>query len=163
MKSYLTYIWGKNGRRAVTRIQGETVYELAHSRYPGWSEQIPDGQLWLKETKFGVCSAVTKRFQSGDHNVPGSELIDLRVSRFSDGVLVHYDYSQQEVRVLAKMANDRRLLEAFANGSDIHSVIASYVWKKPRKRLAGRSENIVKRLHLPFFTGTPTLTSLLSF
>jgi DNA polymerase-1 len=136
MNSYSCYIWGKNGRGAVSRINKKSVYTLIHQRYAGWIETIPDEQIWLKETHFGVCSTVTKRFQSGDHNVPsGSELIDFRVSRFSDGVLVHYDYSQQEIRVLAKRADDKRLLEAFANGSDIHSVIASYVWKKPEKEI----------------------------
>jgi hypothetical protein len=132
MKSHSTYIWGKNGRGAVTRIDKENVHELIHPRHAGWSERISNGQIWLKETEFGVCSAVTKRFQSGEHNVPsGSELIDLRVSRFPDGVIVHYDYSQQEIRVLARIANEKNLLEAFQNGIDIRSFVASQVWRKP--------------------------------
>jgi uracil-DNA glycosylase family 4 len=144
MKSYSTYIWGKNGRNAVTRINRESVYELIHPRRPGWSKVIPNGQIWLKETKFGVCSAVTKRFQSGDHNVPGSELMDLRVSRFVDGIIVHYDYSQQEVRVLARIANENRLLEAFQNEIDIHSFIASQVWRKPEKEVSKTERRYTK-------------------
>ena len=137
MKNHSTYVWGKNGRSSVTRISKPNIYELSHFRYPGWSERIPDGQLWLKETKFGVCTAVTKRFQSGDHTVPsGSELINLRVSRFPDGVMVHYDYSQMEVRVMARIANEKRLLEAFVNGIDIHLFIASQVWRKPEKEIS---------------------------
>jgi hypothetical protein len=136
MKSYSTYIWGNSGRGAVTRINKNNVYKLVHPRYLNWSQTIPDEQIWLKETKFGVCSTVTKRFQSGDHNVPSdSELMDLRVSRFPDGIIVHYDYSQTEIRVLAKIANEKKLLEAFQNEVDIHSFIASQIWRKPENEV----------------------------
>jgi hypothetical protein len=144
MKSYSSYILGKNGRNAVARINKEKVHELIHPRQPGWSKEMAEGQIWLKETRFGVCSAVTKRFQSGDHNVPGSELMDLRVSRFSDGVIVHYDYSQQEARVLARIANEGRLLEAFQNGLDIHSFIASQIWRKPEKEVTKAERQYAK-------------------
>ena len=45
----------------------------------------------------------------------------------SDGILTA-DYSQIEMRILAHLAEDQRLLEAFASGEDLHSTVASLVF-----------------------------------
>ncbi len=44
-------------------------------------------------------------------------------------VLVDADYSQIELRVLAELSNEERLIEAFKNHEDIHSKTASEVFK----------------------------------
>ena len=48
-----------------------------------------------------------------------------------DNVLVDADYSQIELRVLAHIANDAVMLDAFENGADIHTVTASGVFGVP--------------------------------
>jgi uracil-DNA glycosylase len=136
MKSYSTYIWGRIGRGNAALLSKTEVHNLCASRSPGWREKAPEDQVWIKETSFSVCTAVTKRFQSGDHTVPGGELIDLRVSRFADGVRLHWDLSQSEIRVLAKIANDRNLLQKFTEGADIHLFIASKIWGKVEKDIS---------------------------
>ena len=66
------------------------------------------------------------------HTVPsGVSLMDLRISRYEDGVRLSFDYSQMEVRVLAKLSNDVELLKLFEDESaDIHRMIASKVFRK---------------------------------
>ena len=44
-----------------------------------------------------------------------------------DGILTA-DYSQIEMRILAHLAEDQKLLEAFASGEDLHSTVASLVF-----------------------------------
>ena len=46
-------------------------------------------------------------------------------------VLIDADYSQIELRVLAALANDTAMLDAFNNGVDIHTVTASEVFRMP--------------------------------
>jgi hypothetical protein len=137
MKSHSTYVWGNVGRGNIALINRSDVHKLSAVRFPGWKERKSEDQIWIKETQFGVCTAATKRYQSGDHTVPWeSELINLRISRFKDGVRVHYDYSQNEVRVLAKISNCKSLLERFEQGIDIHGSIAADVWQKPQNQIS---------------------------
>jgi DNA polymerase-1 len=74
---------------------------------------------------------VTRRWKSGVHTVPAStELMDLRTSRFKDGIIIHYDYSQMERRVLARIANESNMIKAFEEDKDIHNIIAQSIWQK---------------------------------
>jgi uracil-DNA glycosylase family 4 len=141
MKVYSTYIWGDVGRGNATLVDKRNVRALRH---PGWTEKTPTDKIWIKETSFGVCTAVTKRFRSGDHTVPAGELIDLRVSRFIDGVRLHWDLSQSEIRVLATIAKDEALLQKFREGADIHLFIASKIWGKPEKQITKQERRYAK-------------------
>lgn len=80
------------------------------------------------------------------HNtVPwGSELKDLVLSRFENGMLIHMDGSQMEVRVLAAMANEETLLEAFRQGKDVHRMVAAKIWKKEEKEVTGAERRFAK-------------------
>ena len=46
-------------------------------------------------------------------------------------VLVDADYSQIELRVLAHIANDKNMTQAFNSGDDIHAITASQVFDMP--------------------------------
>ena len=46
-------------------------------------------------------------------------------------VLCDADYSQIELRVLASIANDRNMIEAFRSGTDIHTATAAQVFSMP--------------------------------
>ena len=91
-----------------------------------------DGRI---HTTFQNMVTATGRLSSTDpnlQNIPvrrelGSEIRKMFVA--DDGcVLVDADYSQIELRVLAHIAGDRNMQEAFASGEDIHSVTASQVF-----------------------------------
>jgi hypothetical protein len=73
-------------------------------RDKNWRPYTPKGKIWMYEPEWGCCTAVTRRWRSGCHTIPAStELMDLRTSRFKDGIIIHYDYAQQELRVLARL------------------------------------------------------------
>ena len=64
-----------------------------------------------------------------------------------DSVLVDADYSQIELRVLAHLANDAHMIEAFQNGFDIHASTAAKIFRvsqeevKPEMRSAAKAIN----------------------
>ncbi len=95
----------------------------------------PDGRI---RTTFQNTVTATGRLSSTEpnlQNIPvrtelGSELRRMFVPR-EDWVLVDADYSQIELRVLAHIAEDKRMCEAFRSGEDFHSVTASQVFNVP--------------------------------
>jgi len=81
----------------------------------------------------------TGRISSQDpnlQNIPikteeGKEIRKAFIPQSDDYVLVDADYSQIELRVLAHISNDPKLIEAFYNNEDIHTKTASQVFKIP--------------------------------
>ena len=94
-----------------------------------------DGRI---HTTFQNMVTATGRLSSTEpnlQNIPvrrelGSEIRKMFVA--GDGcVLLDADYSQIELRVLAHIADDKHMQEAFLSGEDIHAVTASQVFRVP--------------------------------
>lgn len=94
-----------------------------------------DGRI---HTTFQNLVTATGRLSSTDpnlQNIPvrtdlGAEIRKMFISG-PGKVLVDADYSQIELRVLAHIADDKTMQEAFESGMDIHTVTASQVFKTP--------------------------------
>lgn len=50
---------------------------------------------------------------------------------FENGALLQLDYSALEMRILALVAGDEAMTQAFLDGEDLHKSTASIVWKVP--------------------------------
>ena len=95
----------------------------------------PDGRV---RTSFQMTVTATGRLSSTEpnlQNIPtrtplGSELRRMFVPE-KGNVLVDADYSQIELRLLAHIAQDKTMIEAFRSGEDIHTVTASQVFGVP--------------------------------
>ena len=83
------------------------------------------------ETRTGRISSTEPNLQ----NIPVRSELGREMRKFfkaKEGcVLVDADYSQIELRVLAHMANDKNMIDAFNNGDDIHAITASQVFNMP--------------------------------
>ena len=76
-------------------------------------------------------------------------------------VLVDADYSQIELRVLAHIANDETMINAFRNNEDIHAVTASQVLGIPLEDVTKEQRSSAKAVNFgivygigEIFTGT---------
>ncbi len=95
----------------------------------------PDGRI---HTTFNQTVTATGRLSSTDpnmQNIPvrreeGAEIRKFFVAE-EGSVYVDADYSQIELRVLAHVANDGAMIDAFNSGEDIHTVTASQVFGVP--------------------------------
>jgi DNA polymerase-1 len=94
-----------------------------------------DGRI---HTSFQQTLTRTGRISSTEpnlQNIPirtemGSEL--RRFFRAGEGsILLDADYSQIELRVLAHIAHDQNMIDAFKSGADIHRITASQVFDMP--------------------------------
>ena len=98
-------------------------------------EIAADGRI---HTTFQNLVTATGRLSSTEpnlQNIPvrtelGSEIRKMFVPR-PGWVFVDADYSQIELRVLAHIAHDKRMQEAFRSGEDFHTVTASQVFGVP--------------------------------
>jgi len=86
-------------------------------------------------TSYHQAVAATGRLSSSDpnlQNIPirGEDGRRIRLAFIADPgcKLVAADYSQIELRILAHLSGDARLLAAFAAGQDIHTATAAEVW-----------------------------------
>ena len=94
-----------------------------------------DGRI---HSTFQQMVTATGRLSSTDpnlQNIPvrtelGSELRQMFVAK-PGCVLVDADYSQIELRVLADIAKDETMMQAFCSGTDIHAMTASQVFHVP--------------------------------
>ena len=86
-------------------------------------------------THFSQASVVTGRLASSDpnlQNIPvrteeGRRIRTAFIAPESSSI-VSADYSQIELRIMAHLSGDERLLEAFAHGEDVHRATASEIF-----------------------------------
>ncbi|MCQ2273983.1 MAG: DNA polymerase I [Bacteroidales bacterium] len=90
-------------------------------------------------TVYNQAVTATGRLSSSSpnlQNIPirterGREIRRAFVARNEDYVLLAADYSQIELRIIASLANDRHMIEAFTNHYDIHAATAAKIYKMP--------------------------------
>ncbi len=105
------------------------------------------------ETRTGRISSTEPNLQ----NIPvrtevGRELRKFFVAK-QDCVLVDADYSQIELRVLAHMADDKNMIEAFAENDDIHRNTAAQVFHMPREMVTPLMRSRAKAVNFGIIYG----------
>ena len=125
-----------NGRHEIIDdiLRYRTIAKLKTTYIDGMVDLIKeDGKI---HTTFQQTIAQTGRISSTNPNLQNipirteeGRLIRKAFVPSKGSVLLDADYSQIELRVLADLANDEVMLDAFKNGADIHRKTASEVFK----------------------------------
>ena len=117
----------------------------------------PDGRI---RTNFQMTVTATGRLSSTEpnlQNIPtrtalGSEMRRMFVA--DEGcVLVDADYSQIELRLLAHMAGDGVMQQAFLSGADFHSVTAANVFHVPPEEVTPQMRSGAKAVNFGIVYG----------
>lgn len=117
----------------------------------------PDGRI---HTSFQMTVTATGRLSSTEpnlQNIPtrtqlGSEFRRMFVP--ADGcVLVDADYSQIELRLLAHIADDEAMKQAFLTGEDIHTVTAAQVFGVPSDQVTKQMRSHAKAVNFGIVYG----------
>ncbi|MBP5341767.1 MAG: DNA polymerase I [Bacteroidales bacterium] len=95
-------------------------------------------------TVYNQTVTATGRLSSSNpnlQNIPirterGREIRRAFVPRDADHLLLAADYSQIELRIIASLARDRHMLEAFAHGFDIHAATAAKIYHLPMEQVS---------------------------
>jgi DNA polymerase-1 len=116
-----------------------------------------DGRI---RTTFNQTITATGRLSSTDpnlQNIPMREDLGRRIRKCfypKEGcVFVDADYSQIELRVLAHMSGDEKLIEAYREAKDIHAATASQVFHVPYEEVTDQQRRNAKAVNFGIVYG----------
>ncbi|MFK7970255.1 MAG: DNA polymerase I [Bacteroidia bacterium] len=112
-------------------------------------------------TTYAQTVAVTGRLSSNDpnlQNIPirtddGREVRKAFVPRDENYVLMSADYSQVELRIMASLAKDEAMIEAFRAGEDIHRASAARVFGVDPQDVTGEQRSRAKTVNFGIIYG----------
>lgn len=100
---------------------------------------------------FNQCGTDSGRFSStrfNAQNIPKDNRFRNLFIPKKGNMLVGVDYSQQEVRILASLAKDEAMIEAFRSGKDFYAVMASLAFNLPYDSCTKKGEHAEYRGHM---------------
>jgi len=128
----------KSKHPIVEKIMEYRQYMKLKSTYVDGLGKLIDTKTKRLHPSFNQTATVTGRLSTSEPNLQNIPVRlemgrKLRQIFIAEGKrrLVDADYSQIELRVLAHLSKDRGLIEAFNNGTDIHTLTASQVFDIP--------------------------------
>lgn len=112
-------------------------------------------------TNFRQTVAITGRLSSDNpnlQNIPirttdGREVRKGFIPRNEDFVLVSADYSQVELRIMASLAQDEAMIEAFRAGEDIHRAAAARVFGLTPAEITSEQRSAAKQVNFGIIYG----------
>lgn len=119
---------------AYIKSAAKLIHDTGSIKSPWPIELPPEISKWTFHSNFKIHGTSTGRLACVGPNLqqmPALSAIKwMFVSRFADvgGVLLQGDYSQAELRVLAKLAEETAMIDAFERGEDIHMFVAKLVF-----------------------------------
>jgi len=110
---------------------------------------------------FNQTVTVTGRISSTEpnmQNIPtrtelGREMRKMFTAQNDDYILIDADYSQIELRILAHIANDSTMINAFKSNEDIHTVTASQVFNVPIDKVTKEQRSNAKAVNFGIVYG----------
>ncbi len=111
-------------------------------------------------TTFNQTGTVTGRLSSSDPNLQNIPVLsevgrEIRKAFVAEKgyELVSFDYSQIELRVAAHLADDKKMIEAFKKGLDIHKMTASEIYNIPLEKVTAEQRRAAKTLNFGILYG----------
>lgn len=111
-------------------------------------------------TTYNQVSVATGRLSSSNpnlQNIPVTSTLGQEIKSCfiaSPGyTLVSFDYSQQELRILAHLANEKALIDAFKNNQDVHSLTAAKLFNVSYDQVSKQQRAIGKTINFGIIYG----------
>lgn len=146
---------------AISNIRG--LSKLKGTYCSGIMERVRNGRI---HTSYRAHATVTGRLASSDpnlQNIPRSDTVEAvledgqaikRLFQASPGcVLIQADMSQAELRVLASVSGDRKLIQIYLDGEDAHTATAAYVYGIPLSEVTKAQRTYAKSVNFGIVYG----------
>ena len=141
-------------------IQYRKLYKLK-STYINVYKELIKTRGDVIHTVFNQTLTNTGRLSSSEpnmQNIPtrdeeGKNLRKIFISKFKDGLIVSADYNQIELRLLANMAQEKSMIEAYQHGVDIHTKTASEIFNVPVDKVTSAMRRDAKAVNFGIIYG----------
>ena len=157
------------GIEALTKLKGKhpivdlilkrREYDKALTFLKDWKERARDGRLYAN---FNLHTTVTGRTSCNGPNLQqiprNKKLKTLFRSTDPDWELVQLDYSQMELRTAAIVAGVKAMKDAYSNGEDLHTNMASLVSGKPKEEVTKPERTRAKAANFGYLYGMQAQT-----
>ena len=178
-KLKIPYRWKKTGKSDQYSTDEEKMSELAitypvvqsildfrgvaklQSTYVDALPRLINPRTGRVHSSFNQALAATGRLSSQNpnlQNIPvkteeGRRVRKAFIPRDADHVILSADYSQIELRLIAEMAPEKAMLDAFQNNLDIHSSTAAKVYDTPLDKVTGDQRRNAKTVNFSIIYG----------
>ncbi len=149
-----------NKHPIVSEIIEYRTYSKLKSTYIDGLRNVIDYDNKRVHTSLNQTVTVTGRLSSTEpnlQNIPIKLPYGRKIRRFFVAdpgcILLGADYSQIELRVLAHLSRDEKLIEAFSNNLDIHTITASQVFKIPENEVSSLQRSRAKEVNFGIVYG----------
>ena len=123
--------------------------------------QLINPQTVRVHSSFNQTVASTGRLSSSNpnlQNIPirtelGREIRKAFVTKNDDFVILSADYSQIELRILAMLSQDEKMINAFRNKEDIHRETASIIYDIPKGEVSSEQRRYAKIINFGLMYG----------
>ncbi len=123
--------------------------------------ELADKATGRIHTSFNQTVTATGRLSSSEpnlQNIPvrtdaGRRIRAAFIAGAKDRLLLSADYSQIELRILAHLADDGKLIDAFRQGLDIHNFTASLVFGVEMDKVESKMRTLAKRVNFGIIYG----------
>jgi len=131
------------------------------STYVDALPELINKETGLIHTSYNQAVAATGRLSSTNpnlQNIPirtekGREVRKAFIARDPEHVLLSADYSQIELRLIAELSKDQQMMEAFAEGHDIHRATAAKVYGIPLEEVSSEQRRNAKAVNFGIIYG----------
>ena len=123
--------------------------------------ELADKKTHRMHARFNQAVTATGRLSSSEpnlQNIPiktplGKEIRKAFVPGGKDMLLVAADYSQIELRVLAHLSQDKKLIEAFHKGEDVHKFTAALIFECELSEVTDKMRSAAKTVNFGIVYG----------
>ncbi len=151
----------ENAHPAIPVLLKYRQIQKLQSTYIEGFKPLIDKKTGLIHTTFHQTVTATGRLSSKEpnlQNIPiredeSREIRKFFVPKSKDRILITADYSQIELRLLAAFSNCEPLIQAYAEGKDIHASTASKVFNVPLSQVTSKMRSEAKAVNFGIIYG----------
>lgn len=110
--------------------QYRAATKLLSSYGESWLAHVTEGRIYAQWRQLGSAAGRMSCQKPNLQQVPRDRRYRACIVAPPGRVLVKADYSQIELRIAARIANERRMLAAYRNGDDLHTLTARQILGK---------------------------------